>query len=202
MGKGYKKHNRPPDRILRPSLAKKNQRYSAFTVKFDGKVNRIVTPVGISIAFDPKDYEGKDIPFPIYRKTALWDTGATGSVLTVKTVKEMGLTPTGVTSVNHAGGTSQSNTYLVNFLLPNNVGVLGVRASECPSIVGNFGAIIGMDIITQGDLALTNVDNKTCMSFRIPSIKTIDYVADINPLHKPTESKMTPNGELTPLPKK
>lgn len=78
--------------------------------------------------------------------------------------------------MNHAGGSSQTNTYVVNFFLPNKVGLIGICVSECPNIAGNFGAIIGMDIITQGDLSLTNVNQQTCMTFRIPSIGTIDYV--------------------------
>jgi hypothetical protein len=155
--------------------------YRAFTIKFGGTTNRIVTPISLTFGFDPKEYQDKERPAPI-QKDALWDTGATGSVLTSATVKELGLTPIGVTTVNHAGGTSQSNTYLVNFYLPNRVAIAGVLVSECEDIAGNFGAIIGMDIIARGDLAITNVGGKTCMSFRIPSIAPIDYVEEHNRL--------------------
>lgn len=54
--------------------------------------------------------------------------------------------------------------------------MVGVLVCECQNIVGNFGAIVGMDIITKGDLAMTNVNGNTCMTFRIPSIQSIDYV--------------------------
>ena len=40
--------------------------------------------------------------------------------------------------------------------------------------------LIGMDIITQGDFIITNQSNKTVMSFRIPSLTTIDYVVEVN----------------------
>jgi hypothetical protein len=47
-----------------------------------------------------------------------------------------------------------------------------------PYIAGNFGAIIGMDIIRRGDFAITNANGKTKMSFRMPSLKAIDFVEE------------------------
>jgi len=38
--------------------------------------------------------------------------------------------------------------------------------------------IIGMDIMTQGDLALTNLEGRTVFSFRIPSLHTVDFEAE------------------------
>jgi len=40
--------------------------------------------------------------------------------------------------------------------------------------------LIGMDIINLGDLAITNFEGKTWLSFRIPSRGHVDYVAQIN----------------------
>ncbi len=37
--------------------------------------------------------------------------------------------------------------------------------------------IIGMDIMTQGDLALTNFEGRTVFSFRIPSRHIVDFEA-------------------------
>ena len=37
-----------------------------------------------------------------------------------------------------------------------------------------------MDIISLGDFSVTNVDGKTAMSFRFPSIKEVDYVLEAN----------------------
>jgi hypothetical protein len=184
MGKHSKRHIRAVDKIPQPRRLNPPTPFRAFTIKFSGRTNRIVTPLGITPAFDPTKYQDKEPPFSVLQKTALWDTGATNSVLTSGTVKELDLTPIGATNVNHAGGTSLSKTYLVNFMLPNGVGVSGVIVSECEDIAGEFGAIIGMDIITRGDLALTNVNNETCMSFRIPSMQTIDYVMEFNHLLK------------------
>jgi len=177
MAKGWKKKR---GSVIQPRVIQKpKELFRAFTLKFDGLSNRIVTPVGITPAFDPKDHPDK-MPHEVTQKNALWDTGATASVLTKATVKELNLIPVGTTTVNHAGGSSQSNTYLVNVYLPNQVGIAGVLVSECDDIAGNFGAIIGMDIIARGDFSITNVGNKTWVSYRYPSIKGIDYVEEHN----------------------
>ena len=152
--------------------------FHACTAKLNGIADRIVTPVKLCQAFDPKQTPLP--PYPLHDTMALWDTGATKSVITDATVAALNLVPSGTTMVNHAGGTSPSNTYLVNFILPNKVGIAGVLVSQCSDIAGHFGAIIGMDIICQGDFSITNVGKETCMSFRIPSIKTIDYVEEAN----------------------
>ena len=183
MAKGYKRRskmgNRQPRQIKIPAKA----RFMAFTQEYNGLTNKIVSAVGLTPAFDPKDYPDGNMPYAVTQKNALWDTGATNSVLTTVTVKELGLTAVGTTTVNHAGGTGQghayqSDTYLVNFRLPNHVGVVGVLVSECEDIEGNFGAIIGMDIIARGDFSITNVNQKTTVSFRVPSMRTIDYVGE------------------------
>lgn len=184
MAKGYKQHfgmgNGQPKQVMIPAKA----RYMAFTQKYQGMTNRIVVPLGITPAFSPNDHPDGNIPYVVTEKNALWDTGATASVLTKATVKELNLIPVGTTMVNHAGGSNTSNTYLVNFYLPNRVAIAGVLVTECDDIAGDFGAIIGMDIIAKGDFSITNVDRKTCISFRIPSMESIDYVEQHNRLVK------------------
>ena len=95
------------------------------------------------------------------------------------TAKDLNLKPISVSRVSHADGTSLANVYLVNIYLPNNLIIPSVRVTECADSAGNFGVIIGMDVITMGDFSITNENNKTIVSFRIPSIKTIDYVQEV-----------------------
>lgn len=61
--------------------------------------------------------------------------------------------------------------------MPNNVRFVGTRVSE-NSIEGGD-VLIGMDIITSGDLAITNHGDKTAFTFRTPSCEEIDFVAEI-----------------------
>lgn len=154
--------------------------FHAFTVKHNGISQRILIPVRILPAFDPQDP-----PHPLpnaYETPALWDTGATNSMITPKTAETLGLIPVGIAEINHAGGCSQVSAYLVNLILPNGVGVPGVQVSVCVAPVTDFGAIIGMDIIAGGDMSITNVAGQTWMSFRTPSIQAIDYVSEANRL--------------------
>lgn len=147
--------------------------FRAFTIRHNGRTNRIISEVHVSAAFDP----AAPAPHPpLFKTSALWDTGATRSVITKKTAADLGLISTGTTRVNHAGGTSDHQTYVVNFFLPNSVGMTGVVVTECDDAAGSFGVIIGMDIICAGDLAITNHDGKTTMTFRVPAFEEIDFV--------------------------
>ena len=71
----------------------------------------------------------------------------------------------------------QANTYLINLFLPNNVALIGIRVAE--SSVSGCDVLIGMDVISSGDLAVTNHNGKTTFSFRIPPCEEIDFVAEI-----------------------
>lgn len=153
--------------------------FHAFTVKFPTLSRRILTQVGFTEAFNPST-PPPALPDEV-EAFALWDTGATGSVLTHSLIAKLGLTPTGMTQVNHAGGSDTVHTYLVNIILPNMVRFAGIVVSEMPDN-GQFDAIIGMDIICRGDFALTNYNQQTSLSFRVPSMEPIDYVKESNRL--------------------
>lgn len=145
----------------------------SFTARYTGLARDIITDIHISKpTTDSKEVDGDK---RVHKTSALWDTGATGSVITTAIAAQLGLKPTSMTRVFHAGGTTYENVYFVDIYLPNNVCVRGVRVTECPDTVGNFGVIIGMDIISFGDFSFTNVDRKSVFSFRTPSTETIDY---------------------------
>ncbi len=147
----------------------------AFTLKYPGLSNRIISEVHIW----PYSSNGTPLLGTGLKTTALWDTGATQSIITQRTAKELRLVPIGKSIINHGGGQSEHNTYMVNIRLPNAVMVGGVHVTALDKILDNFGAIIGMDIIASGDFCLTHLDGQTCFSFRIPSICQIDYVSEI-----------------------
>ena len=150
---------------------------SALTIRGQGKLAVIQSEVGICVPFLGELSDQKDLVIGAFR--GIWDTGATGSVITPKVVAHLGLKATGKKKVNTANGSDVKNTYLVNIALPSNVMVQNVVVTE-----GNLGeesmfdVLIGMDVITLGDFVITNKTN-TIMSFRIPSLAEIDYGADI-----------------------
>jgi hypothetical protein len=166
------------------------QQCRAFTQKHNGLSNRIITDVLISVAFDPKN-QPPNVQF--FKTRALWDTGATHSVITEATAKSLTLTATGKRLVQHAGGKGDFNTHVVNFYLPNQVAIAGVLVSECPDNDGSFGAIIGMDIIMGGDLSISNHQGQTWVTFRYPSLQGVDYVADFNRATKAVVGKVGRN---------
>jgi hypothetical protein len=114
--------------------------FQAFTFKANGTLDRVVTEIKVLPAFDPSSPDPK--PAGV-RTTALWDTGASKSVISGALASTLGLTPVGTARVNHAGGVSLSPTCLVAFELPHGVAVLGIIASEFQAAPNGFGAIVG-----------------------------------------------------------
>ena len=97
---------------------------------------------------------------------AIWDTGAYGSVISPKVAQELGLVPVGVKPIQTANGTYEAYAYVVDMMLPNKLVIRGVEVSESDLKVCD--ALIGMDIISMGDMKVTNKPT-TKFIFRIPA---------------------------------
>lgn len=176
-----------------PPIPQRPQHFSAFTLKHNGIARRILSDIHLTPAFNPNEYMDKPAPYELLKKWALWDTGATNSVITTSTAKELNLTEVGVTNVVHYGGTKQSSRYMVNLFLPNRVVIAGVLVTGSEDIVGqDFDVIIGMDIISSGDFSITNENGLTCMSYRHPSIATIDFVWEVERIRYAGSDKYGP----------
>ena len=150
---------------------------SAFTATAKARVTEIVVDVSLSLPYLP-NVTAPPEPTPSPAR-ALWDTGATNCAITKAKADQLGLPRTGKAKVGHADGESIQDVYSLNLHLPNKLIIPMVRATECKSAYGNFDFIIGMDIITLGDFALTNLGGISTISFRVPSVRTIDYVKEI-----------------------
>lgn len=96
----------------------------------------------------------------------------------------MGLIAIDRVKVQHAGGTSEENVYLINIYLPNNIAISPIRVTECEDNQGHFGIIVGMDIISHGDFAISNYNNNTVFTFRLPSVQEINFVEDYKEFQK------------------
>ncbi len=139
----------------------------AFTTRFNCLTSTIITDISIQEPVTGNTLE-KGIK-------GLWDTGATGSVISKKIVDELGLIPTGKTLASGIHSTIEVNTYIVNVALPNRVVVQDVRVTESPQF-NHFDVLIGMNIIALGDFAFTNKNGASWFSFRIPSVEHLDFV--------------------------
>lgn len=107
---------------------------------------------------------------------ALWDTGATVTCISSNIVSKLGLSATGKKRIKTPSGDAVVKTYLLSITLPNNVNIPDIEV--CDSAIGNqgFDVLVGMDIITKGDFAVSNYNGKTAFSFRVPSTGLTDYV--------------------------
>ncbi len=144
---------------------------NAFTCRYTGIVRELTTQVAFSAA--SRFLSPDNLPTP-EACTAIWDTGAVGSVISKRLAEAIGIQPISTVNVTHVGGVSTGvPLYLVDVFLPNGVRVVNVRVHEAE--LDGFDALIGMDIITLGDFAVSNSDKKTTFSFRIPSMKEIDF---------------------------
>lgn len=152
----------------------KKKSYEAFTIQIDQLLNELRSPITVT-KVNEKD---------AWMTWAIWDSGATNTAITSRVVKELGLKPVGVVNVLGINGEEEVSTYLVDIYLPQNVRVTKVLVSECKSLddEDEVGVLIGMDIILIGDFAISNFNNKTTFTFRVPSFGEIDFVKDKNRL--------------------
>ena len=143
-----------------------------FNRPYDGISHVLTSEVQIYHPFDPATPPD---PEDCKQYIAIWDTGATGTVITGKVIADCGLQPVSVTQVITPNGRTTSNVYPISVWLPNKVRFARVRATE-GILVEPVDVLIGMDIITTGDFAVTNKDGKTNFTFRHPSVECIDFV--------------------------
>ena len=157
--------------------------HRAFTTRWQGRVKVLLTKVRVCEPLTPEEAKQREVKLMEY--WAIWDTGATNSAISKKVAKDLGLKPTGVVNVRYGSGAALTNTYLVNIGLPNGVTVGQVRVTEAQGIADDNVAddkqphlLIGMDIIGMGDFAVTNANDSTTLSFRVPSAKEIDFIPE------------------------
>ena len=97
---------------------------------------------------------------------AIWDTGATGSVITQPIVDTLGISPITYTYVHGVNGTVLRPVFLVDFHFTDmQTGITGLNVT-LGDLPGDAKALIGMDVITTGDFAISNKGGVTQMTFQ------------------------------------
>jgi len=151
------------------------QRQEAFTMNYTGISNRIIIPVTV---VNDKGFK-KEFP-------GLIDTGATNTCVSLELAQELSLISISVVDSGTAGGKTKANVYVTDLILfqgrvhvPKHK-VLSANLTEQPGVE----MLIGMDILSSGDFALTNKDGKTRASFRVPSCESYDFVPQSNNFNK------------------
>lgn len=98
---------------------------------------------------------------------AVWDTGATNTVISPEIVAALGLKPIRQSSISAYGGVFDTFTYKIDLCFDNGYEIknLEVLSGEC----SDYDVLIGMDVITQGDFFISTIGGSTSFCFRMPA---------------------------------
>jgi predicted aspartyl protease len=139
---------------------------NALTRTYDTISNVLTLPVEITI----KGANGT------YTTEGIIDTGATGSVISQHIADILGAIPQTFVKVHTASAQNViTPLYEANIEINKQVKITGLMVTSGDLIQGAE-CLIGMDILSRGDLAVTNTNGQTCLSFRTPSVQRIDFV--------------------------
>ena len=97
---------------------------------------------------------------------AMWDTGSNATILSTKLVSELRPDHFGQGGMTGIGGQSEGDTYLMHVSLPT--GDIITYQEVYEANLGDYDAIIGMDIITRGNFHLDCIKGETLFSFELP----------------------------------
>ena len=99
---------------------------------------------------------------------AIWDTGATGSMIAADVAARLGLSPFGETRILGVHGSQKAKVYKVDLVFPK-AGVIlpGIRVSEADS-GGGFDLLVGMDIIGRGMFGIYGDGESLSVVFGLP----------------------------------
>jgi predicted aspartyl protease len=163
------------------------------SVAFNQRVNVLPTNVGIGPAFKP----GQNPP-PTVEFKGLWDTGASGTVITQKVVQALGLAPIGITRTKTAAGETDAEVYLVSLKFPQSIGFVSLRVTK-GDLGGGLDVLIGMDVIASGDFCVLNHGGKTELHFICPPVGSEEMHKMIRQMGKPKLPAPKPKASKTPL---
>ena len=138
--------------------------YHSFTQSYPVLSNTLKSNVGVATAGN----KSKGFGF-----VGLWDTGATNSMITQRVVDVLKLQPFNIHEVFTPSGKMDAYCYYVDITLPNKMIIKDMLVLQGEPI--GCDVLIGMDIIGQGDFAVSAFGGKTTFTFRFPSKEKIDF---------------------------
>ena len=146
-----------------------HKRYSAFTLLSALPPRELQTPVKIRV---PLIYP--NMPHDWLVTNALWDTGATNSVVNINFAKSLNLIPITRAPTFGIGGAQEVDVFTIDILLMETVLFENWRVSSGETGIAMPGSvppgiIIGMDIITKGDATMMSGPKGYYFSFILPS---------------------------------
>jgi predicted aspartyl protease len=139
----------------------------AATVRFNGAAGFLDTDLLITVPHGNTHYSCR----------ALWDTGATNTMISRNVVEILGLKPISFATVIGFHGEEVRLTYEVSLVLGKSLAIPMIIVLGAETLTQEHEALIGMDIISKLDFAITNLNGNTTHSIRFPSVAEIDFEA-------------------------
>jgi hypothetical protein len=134
--------------------------YYSFAKNYTTNTNKLITKITLFEALSPKK--------PVIAN-AIWDTGATQSVITTELKSSLNLIPVSSKLVFGVNSKQYVEIVVASIKLPNDLYLQRKRFYVC-SLPPGIDVLIGMDIIRLGDFHISNSGGKTHFSFVIPSL--------------------------------
>lgn len=103
-----------------------------------------------------------------YPAKAVWDTGATSSMISAALARKLTLAPTGTIQIAGVHGVQNARCYSVDIVFGNKFMIPSVKVSEA-SDFGGFDMLVGMDIISKGKMVIDGIDGKLKVCFQFPA---------------------------------
>ncbi len=103
-----------------------------------------------------------------YPAKAVWDTGATSSMISAALARKLTLAPTGTIQIAGVHGVQNARCYSVDIVFGNKFMIPSVKVSEA-SDFGGFDMLVGMDIISKGKMVIDGTDGKLKVCFQFPA---------------------------------
>lgn len=139
----------------------------AFTFRLTGTPNQILIGIKIAAPSRPPDIA------QAHEFVALWDTGATATLISDSVTAKCGHASTGKRTIQGVNSTDVVDEYVVDVHLgPVCFPTISVGERR---ISPDFDVLLGMDVIGQGDFAMTRQNGQTVVSFQTPHHQTIDF---------------------------
>lgn len=141
----------------------------AFTINYGQIVESVVTECIVSNV-DAEDGSKQNNGV---RCLAIWDSGATSSIITRNIIDKLKLQPVGVCQAAGIHGTEYEYTYYIDLMVPGEMTFKTLEVTE--GDLEDVDVLIGMDVISQGDFCISNGNNETVVAFRSPAAEPIRF---------------------------
>ena len=111
-----------------------------------------------------------------FNAIATWDTGSVCSIIGMNVVETLDLKPEYGHELITSSKREISAVYHIDIEFEQGILLKDVLVHDLANLnAQGIDMLIGMDIISLGDFAISNFDNHTQLTFRIPSTENLDF---------------------------